>query len=291
MTGAHDAGEGRSAWASVRAALERAGFRPSKRLGQHFLLDDNMLRAIVRDARVGPGERVLEVGPGCGLLTLHLVRAGVELTCVELDARLLEIARELVPNSAGVRWLSGDVLAGKHALNPEVLRALPAAPWHVVSNLPYGVSAPLLACLSELGEPPTSMTVLVQREVAERIVARPGSSDWGPLSIKLQGHYRAELLRSVAPALFWPRPQVESTLVRLELLPERLPRAEQAALDRLVAHLFQHRRQALARVLGEGWESRASALAALASLGVDPKERAENLDIAALRALARLEPS
>lgn len=285
------AAEGRPAWSSFRDALERAGFRPSKKLGQNFLLDENMVRAIVRDARVAPGDRVLEVGPGCGFLTLHLVRAGVELTCVELDARLLEIARALIPESAGVRWVQGDVLAGKHALNPEVVRALPTAPWHVVSNLPYSVSAPFLACLCDLPAPPESITVLVQREVAERIAGSPGSADWGPLTIKLQGHYRTELGRSVGASLFWPRPSVESAVVRLELLPERLPRAERGALDRLVAHLFQHRRQGLARVLGEHWGDRARALAALERLGLDPRERAENLDVATLRALARQDQS
>jgi 16S rRNA (adenine1518-N6/adenine1519-N6)-dimethyltransferase len=279
-------GEGRPAWSSFREALETAGFRPSKKLGQNFLLDENMVRAIVRDARVSPGDRVLEVGPGCGFLTLHLAHAGLELTCVELDARLLLVARGLVPASANVRWIQGDVLAGKHALNPEVVRALPSAPWHVVSNLPYSVSAPFLACLCDLAAPPASITVLVQREVAERIAASPGSSDWGPLTIKLQGHYRTELGRSVSPALFWPRPAVESSIVRLELLPDRLPEGEREAMDRLVQHLFQHRRQGLARVLGEHWGDRARALAALERLDLDPRERAENLDLATLRALA-----
>lgn len=281
----------RPAWSAFRDALESAGFRPSKKLGQNFLLDDNMARAIVRDARVQSGDRVLEVGPGCGFLTFHLAQAGVHLTCVEIDARLLEVARALVPESARVHWIVGDVLAGKHALNPAVVAALPKAPWHLVSNLPYSVSAPLLACMCDLTAPPASMTVLLQREVADRIVASPGTSDWGPLSIKIQSHYRAELGRSVAPALFWPRPQVDSALVRLELSGERVSPEERVALDRLVAHLFQHRRQGLARVLSEHFGDRGRALQALERLGLDPRERAENLSLATLRAMARPEPS
>lgn len=290
MTSARDADDARPAWATFRAALESVGFRPSKRLGQNFLLDENMVRAIVRDARVGPGDRVLEVGPGCGFLTLHLARAGVDLVCVEVDTRLLAIARELVPAESGVRWIACDVLSGKHALHPDVVRALPRAPWHVVSNLPYSVSAPLMSCLCELESPPQTITVLVQREVAARIAAKPGTSDWGPLSIKIQGAYRPTLVRAVPPILFWPRPEVDSTVLRLELEPERVPAADQEALDRLVARLFQRRRQALGRVLTEHWGAREIALAALAALGLDPKERAENLDLATLRALTRFQP-
>ncbi len=280
------ASDKRPAWSAFREALEQAGFRPSKRLGQNFLLDENMIRAIVRDARIERGDRVLEVGPGCGFLTLHLVHAGAELTCVEVDARLLEIARRLIPQSAGVRWILGDVLAGKHALNPEVAHLDP--PWHLVSNLPYSVAAPLLACLAELDEPPRSMTVLVQREVAERIVAPPGTADWGPLSIRLQSHFVPKLGRSVPPSLFWPRPAVESSVVRLELREDRVPPGERAALDRLVADLFQHRRQGLARVLARSFGDRDRAIAALEGLGLDARERAENLDLPTLRALAAL---
>jgi 16S rRNA (adenine1518-N6/adenine1519-N6)-dimethyltransferase len=171
---------GRPAWLEVRVRLEQRGFRPSRRLGQNFLLDENMLRAIVRDAQLEPQDFVLEVGPGCGFLTLHLARACREVLAVEIDPRLLEIARELCAQAPNVSWLRADALAGKHELAPEVAQRLPrSGPWKLVSNLPYSVSAPLCAVLCDLENPPASMTVLVQREVAERMVASAGSPDWG----------------------------------------------------------------------------------------------------------------
>jgi 16S rRNA (adenine1518-N6/adenine1519-N6)-dimethyltransferase len=134
------------------------------------------------------------------------------------------------------------------------------------------------------------MTVLVQLEVAERIVAAPGTAEWGPLSIQLQSTYRPELGRAVPASLFWPRPAVESAVVRMELQGDRLPASERAALDRLVAELFQHRRQGLARVLARYFGDRDRASAALERLGLDPRERAENLGLSTLRALAALGP-
>jgi 16S rRNA (adenine1518-N6/adenine1519-N6)-dimethyltransferase len=282
----------RPPWSEFRAALEAAGFRPSRRLGQNFLLDENLVRAIVRDAGVGPGDFVLEVGPGLGFLSLQLARAGVELVGVEIDERLLALARSLLASepaaAARVRWIAGDVLAGKHELDARVRAALPASgPWHLVANLPYGVSAPLLIVLAELENPPASMTVLVQLEVAERIVARPGSADWGALSIRLQLDYDAHVVRRVAPQLFWPRPEVESALVRLVARPVRAPAGEREALAALVARLFQRRRQALGRVLSEIVGDRARAQALLAAGAIDPRTRAEDLSLESLRALAR----
>lgn len=279
---------GRPPWSEFRAALEDANFRPSRRLGQNFLLDENMVRAIVRDAQVKAGDRVLEVGAGCGFLTLHLARAGVRLTSVEIDERLLAIARRLLAREPNVEWIAGDVLAGKHAIDPQVESALPEdEPWHLVSNLPYSVAAPLLAVLAERENPPASITVLVQREVALRIAAKAGTPDWGPLSIRLQLVYAPRIVRQVPAALFWPRPDVESAVVRLELLPEKPDPVERAELDRLVSELFQRRRQALARVLTEISASREHALALLADVGIDPRERAENLDLETFRRLAR----
>jgi len=131
------------------------------------------------------------------------------------------------------------------------------------------------------------MTVLVQREVGERIVAQPGTADWGPLSIRLQSRYTSELLRMLTPALFWPRPEVESALVRMELRSSELAPVERAALDRLVTRLFQRRRQTIGRVLADVGPGRSRAAAVLGELGIDPRERAEDLPLASLAALSR----
>ncbi|MBI5361998.1 MAG: ribosomal RNA small subunit methyltransferase A [Planctomycetes bacterium] len=277
---------GRPAWTDVRAVLEARGFRPARRFGQNFLLDENMVRAIVRDAALGPEDRVLEVGPGCGFLTLHLARAARSVVAVEIDPRLLEVARELCADCANVRWVLADVLASKHALEPRVAAELPRVePWKLVANLPYSVSAPLLAVLAGLAHPPATMTVLVQKEVAERIAARPGTPDWGPLSIRLQLDYTARLVRAVPAALFWPRPEVESTVVELVRQPAALAPEEKAELQALVTRLFQRRRQALGRVLSED-VGRAAALQAIERAGLQPGDRAEDLGLDALTQLS-----
>ena len=124
-------------------------------------------------------------------------------------------------------------------------------PWQLVANLPYKISAPLLAVLAELENPPRRMSVLVQREVAERICAEPGTSAWGPLSVQLQVAHRVHRGRDVGPGAFWPRPQVESASVHLERRPDAPGREELLLLRERVAGLFQRRRQALGRGLGD----------------------------------------
>ena len=277
----------RPAWKSFRQALADAGFRPSRRLGQNFMLDENMLQSIVRDSGVGAGDNVLEVGAGCGFLTLHLVRAGARVTSVEIDERLLRIARDLVGAEGAVRWIHADVLAGKHELGPEVLAALPQSePWHVVSNLAYSISAPFLALIADLEHPPASVTVLIQKEVARRITAAPGDDAWGPLSARLCMTYAARAIRGVPAQLFWPRPKVDSAVVRLERLPARLDTETRRRVDRLVHWLFQHRRQAVGRAVSDRLGDSARARACLSSLGIDPLARGEDLDLATLVALA-----
>lgn len=280
----------RPAWSHFQAELERRGFRPSRRFGQNFLLDENMLHAIARDAELAPGEFVLEVGPGLGFLTRHLLAAGARVACVEIDGRLLEIARGWLGDAGTPQWVHADVLAGKHRLAPSVEELLPRdAPWQLVSNLPYSVAAPLLAVLADLPHPPGRMTVLVQREVAERIVAEPGTRDWGLLSLALQSDYEARLVRHVPPQLFWPRPEVESSVVRLSRRAQALAPARRRQLLELAARLFQHRRQSLGRVLGELW-GREEARSALAGLGWEPTRRAEELGREELARLADVAP-
>lgn len=280
-----------AAFQRFRARLEAQGFRPSRRMGQNFLTDENMLRAIARDAGVQPGDFVLEIGPGSALLSLELVALGARLLAIELDARLAQHAREELAPYPDARVMQGDVLASKNALAPELVDALPREqPWIVAANLPYGCASPALALLARLPNPPRRMCVLVQAEVAERIAAAPGSSAWGPLSTRLQSCYACERVRRVAAALFWPRPQVESEVVRLVLRADRPTLAALARLDALVSALFQQRRKSLAAglaaALGGGPAARARALELLAGLGLDPLVRAEALPLSVLQALA-----
>ena len=279
----------RPPWSAFRAALDAEGFRPTKGRGQNFLLDPNVARAIAGDARVGVGDRVLEVGPGCGFLSVHLAELGVDLLAVEVDPRLARVAARFLADRGNVRLLVADVLAGKHRLAPVVSAALwRDGPWHLVSNLPYAIAGPLLAVLARVENPPRTMTVLVQREVAERLAARPGQRAWGALSAKLALAYRARLGRAVGAQLFWPRPRVRSAVVRLEARPGRALDAETlAAYDRLVEGLFQRRRKTLRTALAGVVGSRERAEGALAEAGIEPGLRPGSLDPEGLLDLAQ----
>ena len=278
------------AWREARERLEAAGFRPSRRLGQNFLLDDNMARALARDAGVGEGDQVVEIGPGLGFLTGPLLETGARVLAVEIDARLHALVGETLGGHPRLELLLGDALASKHRLNEELeARLAGVEAWHLVANLPYSVSAPLLVVASELPRPPATISVLVQLEVAERICAAPGTSDWGPLSARLQAAYEVRLGRTVGCGMFWPRPKVESAVAHLALRPGAASeegREARVHLSNLVQGLFQRRRQALGRVLGELVGDREAARAALTALGVDPSARAETLDLEVLRGLA-----
>jgi 16S rRNA (adenine1518-N6/adenine1519-N6)-dimethyltransferase len=275
-------------WSALRARLEAQGFRPSRALGQNFLLDSNLARAIARDARVSAGDFVVEVGPGCGALSRELAALGVQLVAFEIDRRLTEIAREELAPFTNAEVVRADVLAGKHELAPEVRERLPSSgPWHVVANLPYSAGTPFLALVARLECPPLSMTVLLQRELAERLAAQPGSKTWGPVGAKIALVYGVELVRRVGTELFWPKPKVESAVARFELRPNRPAAADIQVYDRLVEALFQARRKTLLSRLADWTGDRDAARARLAALGLDPSARPETLGVAELLALAR----
>lgn len=277
----------RGPWGTYRAALDAAGFHPSRRLGQNFLLDENVVRAIVRDAGVREGQRVLEVGAGVGFLTRALLDAGARVLAVEVDRRLFEIVRGMLGEHPHLTLVRADALASKHELSSEVLRWLPASgEWSVVSNLPYAISGPLLAVLEALPNPPVALTVLVQREVALRIAAAPGTGSWGALSARLQASYSSRVVRAVPAQLFWPRPKVESAVVRLERRPDAPGEGERRALAELSRALFPRRRQVLRRVLGDHLGGPGEAERVLGRAGLDPTRRVETLGVAELRALA-----
>lgn len=280
-----DAAPTRPPWSEFKGALESAGFRPSRRLGQNFLLDQNMARAIARDAKVKEDDVVLEVGPGCGFLSVHLAHAGTRLIACEIDERLFGIAGEFLEPYSNVTMLLADALASKHALSPELDALLPeTSAWHVVSNLPYSISGPFLAILAQRAAPPRSITVLVQLEVGERLAASPATSAWGPLTIAVQSAYDVKLVRTVGPDLFWPRPRVSSAVMRLELRANLAPVEDRRRRLALARALFLHRRQSLGRVL-RGQLGAPESEAALQELGLDPRDRAENLDMGLLEAL------
>ncbi len=255
----------------VRELLDELGLAPSRALGQNFVADPNTVRRIARLAGVGPGDRVVEIGPGLGSLTLALVETGAEVTAVELDRHLLPALRRVV-DPHGVRIVHGDALA----LDWDELLGDGDAdrPWVLVANLPYNVATPLVLQLLERVPAITTMLVMVQREVAERLAARPGDPAYGIPSVKVAYRADAEVVGRVPPTVFVPQPRVESALVRLRRLPAPRVGADPHRLFRLVEAAFAQRRKMLRRSLAGLVDA-----AAFARAGVPPEARPEQLDL------------
>lgn len=246
------------------------------RLGQNFLADRNLLEAIVRAARVGPGDVVLEVGGGEGVLTAELAPRVRKLWVVELDEGLRPQLEGLAARHPQIELVWGDAMRVD-------LAGLDPAPGAMVSNLPYSVATPVL--LRTIAEVPQleRWLVMVQLEIADRLRAAPGSKTYGAPSVLVQLSCAVELERKVDPAVFKPRPRVQSALVRME----RVAPWPGEGVARLVRAAFAHRRKALARsVANAGVASRERVQAALSALGLDPGVRAEALAPGQFLALA-----
>jgi 16S rRNA (adenine1518-N6/adenine1519-N6)-dimethyltransferase len=236
------------------------------RLGQNFLVDPNLLDAIVRDAGLLPGDVVLEVGAGEGVLTERLADAAAHLHAIEIDRRL-EGALAAVASLPNVTLHWGDALKLD-------LAALRPAPTAMVANLPYSVATPLI--LRTIGQAPAlrSWTVMVQREIADRLRAAPGGRAYGAASVQVQIACEVELVRRVDPAVFRPRPRVESAILRLR----RSGPAADPGTRELIRAAFAHRRKSLARSLEHVHPGgMAATRAALAALALPEGARAEAL--------------
>ncbi|HYG27848.1 MAG TPA: 16S rRNA (adenine(1518)-N(6)/adenine(1519)-N(6))-dimethyltransferase RsmA [Caulobacteraceae bacterium] len=259
----------------LRESLAEHGLLAKKSFGQHFLLDLNVTRKIARLAGPLDGATVIEVGPGPGGLTRALLEAGARVIAVEKDARFLPLLQELADASGKLTVVEADALQVDEA-------ALSGGQAHVVSNLPYNVGTPLL--IKWLTEPwqALSMTLMFQKEVADRIAARPGSSAYGRLAVISQAVARAQVVMDLPARAFTPPPKVASAVVRLDPLPHRPSAAELAALERVTAAAFGQRRKMLRSSL------RALGGEALCDgAGIDPNARAEVVDIAGFLQLAR----
>ncbi|MFM7535170.1 MAG: 16S rRNA (adenine(1518)-N(6)/adenine(1519)-N(6))-dimethyltransferase RsmA [Acidimicrobiales bacterium] len=246
--------------------LERHGLAPRRALGQNFVVDANTVRRIARLAEVGPGDRVLEIGPGLGSLTRALVETGAAVTAVEADAGLVAVLAEEVPEVAVVH---ADALAVDWAA---VLGE--AGGWVLVANLPYNIATPLIADLLDGVPAIERMLVMVQAEAGERLVARPGQPAYGAVSVKVAYWARAALVGKVPATVFLPRPKVESALVSIVRRPAPATDAPRAVLFELVRAGFGQRRKMLRNSLGERADSDD-----LVAAGIRPQARAEELGV------------
>lgn len=283
----------------ITAILASAGLRPQHKFGQNFMVDENVLAAIADAGEIAPADVVLEVGPGVGNLTRLLAQRAAAVLAVDIDASLMAAASRHHRALTNVTWLQADVLAGKHAINPDVIAALrslaqahPGGALRLVSNLPYNAASPLIAELlvlmrQELAKGNASVPLLfrrmaftVQYEVAERMAAAPHTRDYGPLGILIQLMAQVRIVRKIPPGAFWPPPDVTSALVAVDPVPDRIARLPEATcLQRLLSGVFAHRRQTLQNALRHYLDERYTpALAqAIQTAGIDLSARPENL--------------
>jgi len=260
------------------ALLERHDVRPSRALGQNFVVDPNTVRRIVRLAGVEPGDHVVEVGAGLGALTLGLAEAGAHVTAIELDRHLVPVLTEVLEGVEPPPTLvQGDALT----LDWSATLAA-AAGWQLVANLPYNVATPLVLDVLDTVPAITRLFVMVQREVGERLAATPGTKAYGIPSVKVAYWAHAEVVGHVSPNVSLPKPRVESALVRITRRTEPPTTADPDALFALVRAGFGHRRKmlrgALAGLVDEDGFVRA---------GVSPQARAEQLTVAEWGRLAQ----
>ena len=259
---------------------------PTKKLGQNFVVDANTVRKIVHAARVQPGERVVEIGPGLGSLTLAILEAGASVTAVEIDHRL---ARRL-PQTVAEHGVDPTMLTVVDADALQVT-ALPGDPSVLVANLPYNVSVPVLLHFLESFDHLRRGVVMVQAEVAERLAAKPGSKIYGSPSVKAAWYGEWRLTGTVSRQVFWPVPNVDSLLVGFDRSEEeRGPVEERVRTFQIVDAAFNQRRKMLRQALSGLFGGSAAASDVLESAGVAPTARGEDLTVDDYHRIARHAP-
>ena len=268
-----------------KALLERFGYRPKKRLGQNFLTDAGAAARIARLTAEGisPSARVLEIGPGTGQLTQALLEAHSDVTAIDIDADMLRILRSR-PELQRAHVVQADALAFNYA------QFAGASPWRIAGNLPYNIATPLIMpVLIEMKNGPESMVVMIQKEVADRLAARPGTrAAYGSLSVAVQYAMRVERAFTLGPGAFYPRPKIDSTVITLTRLPSRaIATADEHRFLQVVRAAFAYRRKTLANSLALALGVKRAAVAeALQQIGLDTEIRGEQLGLADFGRLA-----
>ena len=264
--------------AQLISLLESLSVRPGKKFGQNFMTDANLAAYIVRQANITPGEVVLEIGPGCGALTCGLLDAGAKLVAVEIDKRIAEHLNSAISNPC-FHLIRDD--ACKVNIREVLVSTFPEfapaqVPWKCVSNLPYSISTPFIAKILDSTMPPQFMLLLLQKETAQRIIASPGSREYGAISVRSQALYRAKILRNVPPDVFFPRPDVDSALVSFDILPERPAQQVADTLAKIVRCSFAQRRKIMLKAVASlfGLEKTTEAFS---SLNINKLARAQDL--------------
>ncbi len=270
--------------------LQKHQFHFQKKYGQNFLIDTSVLERIMAAAEITEQDCVLEIGPGIGTMTQYLAERAREVVAVEIDRNLIPILEETLSEYANVTLINEDIL--KVDLNQLAKEKNAGEPMKVVANLPYYITTPIVMGLFERQVPLKSITIMVQKEVAERMQAEPGTKDYGALSLAVQYYAKPEVVAKVPPNCFMPRPTVGSAVIRLTRYEEPLVRVrDEGKLFGIIRAAFNQRRKTLVNALGNAAEleiTKERAAEALQQIGLMPTVRGEALTLEQFAELSRV---
>lgn len=266
--------------AELLTLLTSLDLKPSRKLGQNFLLDPNLLDAMVRLAEVDAGQRVLEIGPGTGALTERLLARQCDLTAVELDHRLAGYLRSRFETTPNFRLVEAD------ACKVDIDELMGNAPFRCIANLPYSCSSQLLTSLAGMANPPQDIYVLLQKEMADRLTAKAETKDYGVLTVRLGLRYRASIVKTIDPKVFFPPPEVTSAFTRLSRLPEQLSATVVEETSAIAGIAFAQRRKKSIRLIGDVYGAD-NVAEAFRRVGLSEEARADHITIGQYVQLAK----
>ncbi len=259
--------------------VKKHGFKFTKSLGQNFLIDDNIVDKIVAGAGIGPGDKIIEVGPGIGTLTREMASRAQNLMAVEIDKNLIPILEDTLGDYDNVKVVNEDII--KADIRGLIDENLGGGPVKLVANLPYYITTPIIMRFLEENINVTDIVVMVQKEVAERMNAQPGGKDFGALSVAVQYYCDTEIIAKVPRHLFVPQPNVDSIVIALRVRPERKYKVDDEDLYfKVVKAAFGQRRKTLLNSISSmGNLAKDQVKEALEEAGIDPKRRGETLSL------------
>lgn len=279
--------------------FQEVGLEPDSRHGQNFLIDLNLVQLLVRRADLCENDVVLEVGTGTGSLTAMLAEKAAAVVTVEIDSHLYQLASEALAKFDNITMLQHDALKNKNQIAPQVIDTVKQQlsegtdrRFKLAANLPYNIATPLISNLLLTEVVPDSMTVTIQKELADRITARPSTKDYSALSVWVQSVCDVEIVRTLPPSVFWPRPRVQSAIIHLSHSPEKRARiADVEFFHTFVRSMFFHRRKFLRSVVISAFKDRLNKAVVddvLRRMQLGADARAEQLDVAAMLTLCDL---
>lgn len=273
----------------LQSRFESARLQPQTKFGQNFLIDLNLVQLIAKSAEIGPRDVVLEVGTGLGSLTTIMAAQAGHVVTVEIDNHLAPLAAQEFADFDNVTLLHQDALKSKNQLSPivvdtlrEKVAAISGGRLKLVANLPYNVATPIMSNLLDIDPWPQRMVATIQKELAQRITAKPSTKDYSALSIWIQAQCKCQIVRTMPPSVFWPRPKVDSAI--LDIQPQKIMRKrlqDPKAFHTFVRNVFLHRRKFLRSALISAVKNelgKADVDAVMAHLTLDEKSRAEQLN-------------